>query len=75
MIMELYGRVKKLHEWNANLLTFVFEVHIEIFVWDNIMGGVDVLLGSLIDSNVNKNWKQQKNKELVHAPWLATLWG
>jgi hypothetical protein len=30
--MELYGRMKKLHEWNANFLTFVFEVHSEIFV-------------------------------------------
>jgi hypothetical protein len=34
---------------------------------------IDALPNSLMDSNVSLNWKQQKNKELGHAPWLATL--
>jgi len=28
----------------------------------------DLLPSSLMDSNVSLNWKQQKNKELEHAP-------
>jgi len=35
----------------------------------------DVLPSSLIDSNVNLRWKQQKNKESGHPPWLAALQG
>jgi hypothetical protein len=35
----------------------------------------DELPSSLINSNVNMRWKQRKNKELGHAPWLAALWG
>jgi len=30
---------------------------------------------SLMDSNVNLNWKQRKSKEPGHAPWLIALWG
>jgi len=29
--------------------------------------------GSLMDSNVSPNLKQQKSKELGHVPWLAAL--
>jgi hypothetical protein len=29
--------------------------------------------GSLMDSNVNPNGKQWKNKGSMHAPWLAAL--
>ncbi len=36
---------------------------------------IDALPTSFIDSNVSLRWKQQKSKELRHAPWLATLWG
>ncbi len=39
-LWNLYGRVNKLHEWNDDFLTFVFEVHSEIFVWNNTMAGV-----------------------------------
>jgi hypothetical protein len=35
----------------------------------------DVISSSLIDSNVSLKLKQQKNKELGHAPWLTTLGG
>ncbi len=39
------------------------------------VGGFDALPSSLIDSNVNPMWKQQKDKELGHTPWLVALWG
>jgi hypothetical protein len=35
---------------------------------------VDVLPNSLMDSNVNLNWKQQKSEESQHAPWFVTFW-
>ncbi len=35
----------------------------------------EVLPSSLMDSNMSLKLKQQKSKELGHAPWLATLWG
>jgi hypothetical protein len=47
--------------------------------WENMCGDykwkcpilvlkTDVFPNSLIDSNINLKWKQQKNKELGHAP-------
>jgi hypothetical protein len=36
---------------------------------------IDAPPSFLMDSNVNPNWKQRKNKESRHAPSLTALWG
>jgi hypothetical protein len=40
----------------------------------NVQSFIDAVPSSLIASNVNLRWKQWKDKELGHAPWLVTLW-
>jgi hypothetical protein len=37
------------------------------------MTNIDALPSFLIDSNVSLRWKQWKDKELGHVPWLVAL--
>jgi len=62
----------------SNAIQIVEMMH--ILSWRSLLQGMgicnkcDALPSSLIDSNVSLKWKQQKGKELGHAPWLAPLW-
>jgi hypothetical protein len=45
----------------GNILVLI--VNVLVHKWTS-----DMFPGSLIDSNINLKWKQQKNKESKHAP-------